>query len=96
MNYNENGNYGPRTFEEEYATIKGMNSFISKVYGWMFLGLLLTAGIAFYAVSNFNLVYTIASNRMLFFALLISELLVVIVLTARITKMKYLNMENVQ
>lgn len=89
MSYSDNRNYGPRTFEEEYATVKGMNAFISKVFGWMFIGLLLTGGIAFYVASNVNLVYTIVTNRFLFFGLMIGELALVAVLSARITKIKY-------
>lgn len=80
-------NYG--TFEEEYATVRGMNAFISKVFGWMFIGLLLTAGVAYYVSTNVNLVITLVSNSFLFFGLLIGELVLVAVLSARITKLKY-------
>jgi FtsH-binding integral membrane protein len=89
MSYGDNGNYGYRTFEEEYATIKGMNAFIAKVFRWMFLGLLLTAGVAFYVAGNPVLVYNIATNTFLFYGLLIGELILVAVLSARITKLKY-------
>lgn len=83
------GNYGSRTFEEEYATIRGMNAFISKVFGWMFIGLLLTAGVAYYVSTNINLVLTIVTNSFLFFGLMIGELVLVAVLSARITRLKY-------
>lgn len=89
MNYSDQGNYGPRTFEEEYATIKGMNAFISRVFGWMFIGLLLSAGIAYYVASNPKLIYTIVTNPILFFGLMIGELILVAVLSARITRIKY-------
>ncbi len=89
MNYSDHGNYGPRTFEEEYATIKGMNAFISKVFGWMFIGLLLSAGIAYYVASNPNLIYTIVTNPVLLIGLMIGELVLVSVLSARITRIKY-------
>ncbi len=88
MNYNQNGSYTPRTFEEEYTTVKGMNSFIAKVFGWMFVGLLLTAGVAFYVASNINLVYTIVTNSFLFIGLMVGELILVSVLSARITRLK--------
>ncbi|MGI6123880.1 MAG: Bax inhibitor-1/YccA family protein [Acetivibrionales bacterium] len=76
-------NYG-RTFEEEYASISGMNAFISKVFGWMFIGLLLTAGVAYYVSST-----EIEINNFLFFGLLIGELILVATLSARITKLRY-------
>ena len=89
MYYNENGNYSARTYEDEFATIKGMNTFIAKVYGWMFLGLLLTAAVALYTVSNENLLFTILTNRVLFYGLMIGEVILVSVLSARITRMKF-------
>lgn len=89
MYYNENGNYSARTYEDEFATIKGMNTFIAKVYGWMFLGLLLTAAVALYTVSNENLIFAILTNRVLFYGLMIGEVILVSVLSARITRMKF-------
>ncbi|NMA66712.1 MAG: Bax inhibitor-1/YccA family protein [Clostridiaceae bacterium] len=89
MYYNQNGNYNARTYEEEFATVRGMNAFIAKVYGWMFLGLLLTAGVSFYVASNANLMYTIFSNNFLFYGLMIGELILVAVLSARITRMRF-------
>ncbi|NLM74888.1 MAG: Bax inhibitor-1/YccA family protein [Clostridiaceae bacterium] len=89
MYYNENRNYGARTYEEEFATIRGMNAFISRVYGWMFLGLLLTAGVAFYVAGNARLIYTIFSNSFLLYGLMIGEVILVAVLTARITRMRF-------
>jgi len=88
LNYNQNGSYSPRTFEEEFASVKGMNAFISKVFGWMFIGLLLTAGVAYYVASNIDLVITIVTNRFLFFGLIIGELVLVSVLSARITRLR--------
>lgn len=87
--YGERGSSNYRTYEEEYATIKGMNAFISKVFGWMFIGLLLTAGVAYSVANNVELVFTIASNRFLFFALVIGELILVSVISARITKLSF-------
>lgn len=81
-------NYG-RTFEEEYASISGMNAFISKVFGWMFIGLLLTAGVAYYVSTNLKLVLALVTNNFLFFGLLIGELILVATLSARITKLRY-------
>jgi len=87
--YNENNNYGTGLYEDEFATIRGMNTFIAKVYGWMFIGLIVTAGVALYTVSNVNLLYAILSNNILFYGLLIGEVILVSVLSARITRIRY-------
>ncbi|HHW22353.1 MAG TPA: Bax inhibitor-1/YccA family protein [Clostridiaceae bacterium] len=83
------GNYNVRTFEEEFATVRGMNAFISKVFGWMFIGLLLSAGVAYYVATDLNLISIILGNRFLFFGLMIGEIILVSVLSARITRLRY-------
>lgn len=88
MNYGEN-NYGPRTYEEQYDVVKGMNAYITKVFGWMFIGLFVTTLVGLGVASNFNLVYTIVTNPVLFYGLMIAELVIVAVLAARITKLSY-------
>lgn len=81
-------NYNGRTFEEEYASIRGMNAFIAKVFGWMFIGLMLTAGVSFYVASTPSLVYGIVNNPILLFGLFIGEIVLVSVLSARITRLR--------
>ncbi|MDA3861076.1 MAG: Bax inhibitor-1/YccA family protein [Melioribacteraceae bacterium] len=61
-------------------------SFISKVYRWMGLGLILTALTAYFVV-NSSFVYTLAENSILFYGLIIAELGLVIYLSTRIQKM---------
>lgn len=85
---NSNNNYSPRTFEEEYASVKGMNAFITKVFGWMFIGLLLTTGVAYYVANDIDLIIAIVRNDFLFYGLMIGELVLVAVLSARITKFR--------
>ena len=87
--YNGENNYGLRTYEEQYDAIKGMNTYIAKVFGWMFIGLLLTAAVGFYVSGNIDLVLAIATNPILLFGLFIAEIVMVIVLSARITKLSY-------
>ncbi len=60
-------------------------TFISKVYMWMGLGLLITAIAAYFVVAS-DFVYTIAGNKILFWGLLIAEFGVVVFLSARIQK----------
>lgn len=64
-----------------------ITSFLSKVYGWMFLGLLVTAGTAFVVASSPLLVDTFIDNRILFWILLFGQLGLVFYLSARVEKM---------
>ena len=63
-----------------------VTAFLSKVYGWMFLGLLLTAGTAVVVASSPALIETLILNRILFWILLIAQLGVVFYLSARVDK----------
>jgi FtsH-binding integral membrane protein len=93
MNYGENRNYEPRTYEEQYDAVRGMNAFIARVFGWLFVGLMVTAGIGLVLANNVlvagrnSLVYGIATTPVLFFGLLIAEIVLVSVLSARITRL---------
>jgi len=64
-----------------------VTAFLSKVYGWMFLGLLITAGTALAVASSETLVVTLIRNRALFWILLFAQLGVVFYLSARVNKM---------
>jgi uncharacterized protein len=64
-----------------------ISAFLSKVYGWMFLGLLITAGTALAVASSETLVATLILNRFLFWILLFAQLGVVFYLSARVDKM---------
>ena len=62
------------------------NSIYSKVFLWMFIGLLVTFGTGYYISLNPNILYNIYTSGLHFF-LYILEIIVVIVLTSRINKM---------
>lgn len=64
-----------------------VSTFMTKVYGWMFLGLMLTAIVAFYTASSEALLQIILGNRILFFGLIIGQLFLVGFLAVRIQKM---------
>jgi FtsH-binding integral membrane protein len=64
-----------------------ITAFLSKVYGWMFLGLLVTAGTAFAVASSPLLIETFIANRILFWILLFGQLGLVFYLSARVDKM---------
>ena len=64
-----------------------VTAFLSRVYGWMFLGLLLTAGTAVAVASSPVLIRTLILNRGLFLIMLFAQVGVVIFLSARVNKM---------
>jgi len=64
-----------------------ITAFLSKVYGWMFLGLLVTTGTAFAVASSPALIETLVRNRGLFWILLFGQLGLVFYLSARVNKM---------
>ena len=61
--------------------------FITRVYAWMVLGLLITAAAGFMTVINPSILMLIATNRMLFIGLLFGEVMLVVVLTAAINRL---------
>ena len=63
-----------------------VTAFLSKVYGWMFLGLLITAGTAVAVASSQTLIETFILNRILFWGLVLGELGLVFYLSARVDK----------
>src|SRR5918994_7125124 len=63
-----------------------VGAFLSKVYGWMFFGLLVTAVTAFAVASSPALIEIIFANRLVFWALLIAQLGLVFYLSARVDK----------
>lgn len=81
--YSSQGNAGMQT---------GLNTYIAKVFGIMFLGLLVTAGAALFTATNKTMMEFVFGGKM-FFVFVIAELGLVIALTAGITKMSYAVMQ---
>jgi FtsH-binding integral membrane protein len=63
-----------------------VGAFLSKVYGWMFIGLLVTAVVAFFVASSQALIETIVLNRVLIWVILFAQLGLVFYLSARVDK----------
>lgn len=66
----------------------GLNAYISKVFGTMFFGLLVTAAAAFFTATSrtmINLLY----GKSLIYLFLIAELVIVFSLSLRVSKIKY-------
>lgn len=64
-----------------------VTSFLGRVYAWMFLGLLVTAGTAFVVASSAPLIEALILNRLVFWALILGQLGLVVYLSARVDKM---------
>jgi len=64
-----------------------VTAFLRKVYGWMCVGLAITATVALGVASSPALVQTIFGNKILFFGLFAAEIGLVFYLSARINKM---------
>lgn len=67
----------------------GLNAYISKVFGTMFLGLLVTALTALFTATSDTMMEIFYESNLVF-VLLIAELVVVFVLSARVGKMSYM------
>lgn len=69
------------------ATAERVTAFLRKVYGWMFVGLGVTAAVAVGVAGSPAIMKTIASNSILFFVLFIGQLGLVFYLSARVAKL---------
>lgn len=64
-----------------------VGQYMSKVYLWMTIGILLTGSVAMIFASDLNLVYQIAGNKILYYGLFIAQIGLVLWLSAGINKM---------
>jgi uncharacterized protein len=62
-------------------------TFLRAVYGWMFLGLAVTAAVAWYVASTPAVLSAIAGNKLLFWTILLAPLGLVLFLSARVAKL---------
>ncbi|MBR5323320.1 MAG: Bax inhibitor-1/YccA family protein [Muribaculaceae bacterium] len=69
------------------ATMVG--SLMKSVYMWMTLALGITGVVALYVAQSSDLLYTIFSNSILFWGLVIAEFVLVMVISARLLKMSF-------
>jgi FtsH-binding integral membrane protein len=65
-----------------------VNSFIRSVYNWMAVGLALTGAVAWYVANSEAMIRLIFGNKLIFFGLIIGELILVFSISARIQKMQ--------
>lgn len=68
-------------------TAERVTAFLRKVYGWMFVGLGITAGVAYAVAGSPALQQAIFSNRFLFIGLILAEIGLVFFLSARVQRL---------
>jgi FtsH-binding integral membrane protein len=92
QNQFSNSSY-PNTWEQQYeqqpvsVSPEYVAKYMTKVYGWMFAGLSVTALVAFLVASSPAAVAFFFGNKLAFFALLIAQIFLVGFLSVRIHKM---------
>jgi FtsH-binding integral membrane protein len=64
-----------------------ISQYMSKVYLWMTIGIMLTGFVAYYISNDQNLMYAIITNKILFYGMIFAEFGLVIWLSAGINKM---------
>lgn len=77
------------TYESEVEARQGLNAYISKVFSWMFIGLLVTAVVAFAVYFSDSVIIFLVRNIYLFYGLMIGEIVLVAVLSRRIMKLSF-------
>ena len=77
----------PRSDSIVQQTRSGLQTYMAQVYGWMTVGLLLTAFIAWYAANTPELMMFIFSSKITFFGLIIAQLALVFVLSGLVHKL---------
>jgi FtsH-binding integral membrane protein len=76
-----------KTSYAQGRVVVGASSIIQQAFGWMFGGLLATAGTAIFAASSLPFQEALHSNPIIFIGLIIAELVLVMVISAGITRL---------
>lgn len=74
------------TYQSPTASM-AVSKYMSKVYLWMTMGILLTGSVSWYMASSEDLIQQLVANKILFYGLIIAEFGLVIWLSARMEKM---------
>jgi FtsH-binding integral membrane protein len=77
-----------QNYAERYST-QSISNFMYKVYGWMTVGLSITAFTAYSIYDQKALFQAIFQNKLLFFGILIAQIVVVIALSTLINKINF-------
>jgi FtsH-binding integral membrane protein len=76
-----------QAFTTPYSVDERVSAFLRSVYGWMAVGLGVTAAVAFYLAASPALVLTIIRTPFAFWGLFLGQLGLVVFLSARVSKM---------
>ena len=76
-----------RTYSTPKARTEVLNVFMRGVYQWMAMGLGLTALVAYFVVSSPTLIQAIFGNPLLFWGLIIGEVMLVVAISGGITRL---------
>jgi uncharacterized protein len=79
-------NYTQGSMQTAQTRVEVVNAFMRGVYGWMCLGLMITAGASFFTVTSPALMRVVFGNQIVFFGLVIAELGLVVGLSAAINR----------
>ena len=78
-------------YENYQVAVRGASDverrFMASVYRWMTLGLLVTAGVAFYVASTPSVLQVVFGNKVVFWGLVIAQFGLVITLSAAVNKL---------
>lgn len=87
MEYNNELDFGTMTRERELSMSEAFPVLMRKVYVWMTLALIITGATAYGVATSPGLMMAIATNRLLFWGLIIAEFGLVIAISAAINKL---------
>ena len=87
---NQEFNYQDLSAERQWEVSEAFPVLMRKVYLWMALALLITGMTAYYVASSEELMIAILTNKVLFWGLLIAELVLVIGVSAAINRLSLL------
>ena len=82
------GSFNPGEFDSSYAKGGGLtlNRYISRTFGWMFLGLMVTFALAWYMAASGLVIRLLMTTPSILMILLVAEIAVVLVFSARLHK----------
>lgn len=86
------GSFNPGEFDSSYAKGGGvtLNLYMSRTFGWMFLGLMVTFALAWYMAASGLVIRLLMTTPSILMILLVAEIAVVLVFSARLHKQSVL------
>ncbi|EFL50354.1 protein of unknown function UPF0005 [Solidesulfovibrio fructosivorans JJ]] len=79
--------YPYRSMQTTQSRVEVLNAFMRGVYGWMCMGLLVTAAASAFVVSSPSILQAVFGNQLIYIGLIIAELAMVVGLAAAINRL---------